>query len=148
MTGPRYRSILAVGILGAALAPLAWPAVSPAQAAGKLVIKKKALKPTKLSGAGGEVFVKVQVSKKGAEILSVRGQASIPGQGAGSAITLTRSGKVYSGHVPVPGNSLLSPVSGSLNLIVSTSDGVEPMRRLATLQIAAGTDSLPPAPPR
>jgi hypothetical protein len=138
---------LALALLAAVTAPALLSQSAAAAKQDALKVKKKALKPKRVSGAGGQIFVNVEVSKRNHEIVDVRAQARIPGQAGGETVTLTRKGKAYSGTVQVPANTVRQPVKGSVYLYVTTNKGQEPNYFLAGVNVDPAVDSLPPPPP-
>ena len=138
------RPIFALAI-GAVLTGMA--ASAPVSAARSTVqVKKKALNPGALGGGGGNVWVSVDVTRKGGPISYVSVRTSIPG-GTGSLTPLDHaSGKRYQGYCKVPRNSTVGAVRASIVVRVATPEGVEE-KRIGEIKVGPGSDSLPPPPP-
>lgn len=119
---------------------------APVRRPGPLVVRRRAMNPTKLAGNGGNVFVRVQASKRGATVSLVRAQGSVTGSGNGSIVALTQKGAFWEGNVPVPRNSKRVPNTATIMVYVTTNLGVEE-RVLGKLKMLAGDDSYPPPPP-
>jgi hypothetical protein len=120
---------------------------TPVNAARSSVqVKKKALNPGALGGGGGNVWVSVDVTRKGGPISYVSVRTSIPG-GSGALCPLTHAtGKRYQGYCQVPRNSNLGAVRANVVVRVATPEGVEE-RRIGEIKVGPGNDSLPPPPP-
>ena len=138
---------LAAGLAALTLLPAIHSASAARRPAAALKVKKRTVSPTALAGGGGDVFVRVQVSKPRAQITLVRAQGQIPGQGAGAAVTLLRRKNLYEGTVRVPANLSGAPAQASLNLLVSSTAGEEPAYRLTTVPVGPGGSGGPPPPP-
>jgi hypothetical protein len=147
----KHRFALAVGVLIALALPMV--AQSGADAArrrggaARVKVKKQVLRPTRLLGSGGDVYLAVQVSKARAQVTEVRAQAKLTGGGGGPVVTLSRQGKRFQGTCRVPTNYNRAATSAAINLYITTTDGTEPTWQLATVSVGPGNDSLPPPPP-
>jgi hypothetical protein len=142
-----YRFPLVAALLGALLLPLADQAVSAPRRQGRLKIKKKAVRPTRLPGSGGPVYLNLEVTKAGSRINEVRAQAHVTGGGGGPVVVLTRQGKTYRGNCIVPASYASKPSSAAIYVYVTSSEGQEPTWRLATVSLAPGSSGPPPPPP-
>ncbi len=140
---PNYSAALLAGLILASGAT----AVDAAKKRIPLVVKRKAMNPVRLSGQGGPVFLRLQVTKKKSTIYQVRAQGSVAGGGAGPYANLTRKGKFWEGSVSVPRNPNTQPNTGTIAVFVTTDEGTEE-RVLARVKMLPGTDFYPPAPPR
>lgn len=119
---------------------------APVRRPGPLVVRRRAMNPTKLGGNGGMVFIRVQATKRGATVNLVRAQGSVTGSGNGAIVQLTPKGAFWEGNVAVPRNSKRVPNTATIMVYVTTSVGVEE-RVLGKIKMLAGDDSYPPPPP-
>lgn len=137
--------MLAGGALAIALA--AW---APVQAqSGRLSVGRPTLRPNRLPGTGGSVFVKVKVSKSGGSVSQVQAQAQYGSNYRGARVSLTRGGNnTWSGNVAVPRNPQRVNGSAVIAIYVTSNTGAEPERLLnPRIQVGPGDDTLPPPPP-
>lgn len=119
---------------------------APPRRPGPLVVRRRAMNPTRLSGGGGPVFVRVQASKRGATVQQVRVQGTI-GSSGGQIVQLTQRGVLWEGNVNVPRNPVRSANTATIMVYVTTTLGTE-QRVLGKLKMLPGDDSLPPTPPK
>lgn len=138
------RMLIGLGAVLAAGSCLGLTAVEAARS--KVSVAKKALSPRSLGGGGGNVWVVVNVSRKGGGVSHVRAGTSVPGSGGGMA-TLTAAGKGrYQGYLPVPRNSNRYKVKANIVVTVTSPDGPE-QRRIGVVTLGPGNDDYPPPPP-
>src|SRR4051812_28659964 len=126
-----------IPLLAAASSLTLVAAVLPASSAARsaLRVRTQSLAPKAFTGSGGDLFLKLDVSKGRARITDVQGQAQIPGQGGGARATLVRHGSLYQGTIHVPANYQSVQVRASVNVYVTSTDGTEPTYFLATVPV-------------
>lgn len=131
----------ATAIVGTLLGPSASEA-----ARSTVTVKKKALSPRALSGTGGKLWVAVNVNRKGGAVTNVGVRANIPGGGGGYAVLPSAGNGRYQGYCTVSRNGNPFNVKANVVVVVTSPDGTEE-RRIGTVQVGPGNDSLPPPPP-
>jgi len=118
-----------------------------------VVVTARSVVPQRLRASATDrgVRVTVNVANRGATVTSVTALARVPGEGDGPAATLDpqRAGSsLYTGTCLVPvvweGRS---PVRGSILVTVTTSDGLQTTRKVATIIIEPSGSTPPPPPP-
>jgi hypothetical protein len=141
----RVRTLAAV--LGVAVLAGPWWGLRSADAARvKVTVKKKALNPRKLGGGGGDVWVVLQVKHKKTSVGAVAVRTTLPG-GGGAYSYLSAVGKNrFQGYCQIPRNSQPRKLEANLVAVVTTPDGMFE-RRIGSVKVGPGSDSLPPPPP-
>jgi hypothetical protein len=132
---------------GSGLIGLAGRSCSAASNAPKIHVKKISVTPRALTGSGGIVSVKIQVTGKVKGVDSVRIRATLTGGTMGNAATLTAGkGQTYSGTCLVPANHQLSSVQATFTVYVTVGGDVSSYI-LTSLPVGPGSDARPPDPP-
>jgi len=138
----RAARVVGIGLL----LPLLAAAPAMTQRRPRVSVHKRFVRPSSLSGAGGDVRLSVTVRGRNVDINSVRARGEVLGGPVGNAVTLNRRGDVYTGTVVVPRNTQTRRTRASIVLYVDTTGGLV-QRVIARLPMGPGDDSLPPPPP-
>ena len=147
------RSLITLGLLSAAILPLAAPPAVQAQGRKPRVLSTS-VTPARVAGSGGLVTVRVRISPNGATVTAVRATAQIQGAN-GPSVTLAPAGtNVYSGQLRFPANTKTNRLKANIFVEVQSSTGTL-SRRAGAVVIDAGTGGGggtppgdgPPAPP-
>jgi hypothetical protein len=118
--------------------------------AKKPTIGKAVLNPTRLTGRGGSVSVRVTVKNNGASISGVTASSTLTGTSPSAAATLQASGAdAYAGTVRVAANPRTKTAYADIYIEVASSSGTV-RKKVGRIRLDAGgaiDDSTPPPPP-
>ena len=149
----RNRSFLATGLCaGVLLCALALegPRAGFAQstdAKKRITISKATLSPTKVSGAGGTVSVRVRITVKGGSVNSASARAKIKGAN-GASVNLAPSGTgIYAGNVTIPRNPTRKATEADIIVTAVTTKGSASKKVGRVLVDKPGSDPNSPPPP-
>jgi hypothetical protein len=148
------RSFLATGLCAGVLlsaVALQAPRASYAQSTDankKITISKATLSPTKVSGAGGSVSIRVRISVKGGSVSSATAYAKLKGTNGASANLAPSGTGIFAGTVAVPRNTSNKPQEAAIIVSVVTTKGSAKKQVGKVLVDKPGNDpNAPPAPP-
>ncbi|MCC2671441.1 MAG: hypothetical protein K0Q72_3912 [Armatimonadetes bacterium] len=147
------RSFAAAALSTAALLTFCFTAgTRPVEAARpkKPTIGKATLSPTRLTGRGGSVSVRVSVKNNGASISGVTASSTLSGTSPSAAATLQASGAdSFSGSVRISANPRTKTAYADVYVEVTSTSGTV-KKKVGRIRLDAGgtiDDSTPPPPP-
>lgn len=147
------RSFLATGLCaGVLLCALAFegPRAGYAQSTDankKIDISKATLSPTKVSGDGGSVSIRVRITVKGGSVNSATARAKLKGAN-GPSTNLAPSGTgIFAGTVTIPRNSTRKPTEADIIVTAVTTKGTASKKVGRVLVDKPGSDPNSPPPP-
>jgi hypothetical protein len=147
------RSFLATGLCaGLLLCAVAIQAPRPGfaqstDAKKRITISKATLSPTKVSGAGGSVSVRVRISVRGGTVSSATVRAKIKGTNGPSANLAPSGTGIFAGTVSIPRNPTRKPQEADIIVTAVTTKGTASKKVGKVLVDKPGNDPNSPPPP-
>lgn len=147
------RSFLATGLCaGVLLCAVAIQAPRPSLAQStdakkRITISKATLSPTKVSGAGGSVSIRVRITVRGGSVTSATARAKIKGTNGPSANLAPSGTGIYAGTVTIPRNPTNKPTQAEIIVTAVTTKGSASKRVGKVLVDKPGNDPNSPPPP-
>lgn len=147
------RSFLATGLCaGLLLCALACESpragfAQSTEANKKITISKATLSPTKVSGEGGTVSVRVRITVKGGTVNSASARAKIKGTNGPSANLAPSGTGIYAGNVTIPRNTSRKATEADIIVTAVTTKGTASKKVGRILVDKPGNDPNSPPPP-
>jgi hypothetical protein len=113
----------------------------------KITISKATLSPTKVSGEGGTVSVRVRITVKGGSVNSATARARIKGTNGPSANLAPSGTGIYAGNVTIPRNPTRKPTEADIIVTAVTTKGTASKKVGRVLVDKPGNDPNSPPPP-
>jgi hypothetical protein len=142
----QFLAVVALGCAVTAVVPAAGLS-APRGSRTSLKIERPSVRPKRVHGNGADIFVSARIRKSGATVEDVQAKVVVRGL-EGPLVDLENvTGDLWRGTLAVPVNTVRRNSTGTVTVVVTTSDGQTESRRLGTIVVGPRDDRFPPPPP-